>query len=230
MMRIAIAAFLTVASARGADVLIVADEVPAMQTLARELGRRAAATSEIVAQDRMPAALSPFRAVLVYIHRDLAPAAERAFIGYARSGGRLILLHHSISSGKRKNQDWLPFLRVELPDAPFEQGGYKYFDAVDFDLVNAAPSHPVMQGAPERFSMPGTEVYLNHALSGRRTTLLGIRFTDPKSGRQYEQPSGGWHLEAGKGDVFYFMAGHKASDFEHPAYARIIANAVRHSR
>ena len=29
--------------------------------------------------------------------------AEKTFIQYAESGGKLVLLHHSISSGKRPN-------------------------------------------------------------------------------------------------------------------------------
>lgn len=208
---------------------MVADEFPAMQTLARELEHRVQLTSEIVAQDKMPE-LGKYRAVFVYIHRDFAPAAEHAFIHYARDGGRLILLHHSISSGKRKNQDWLPFLGVELPVTPFEQGGYKYFDPADFEVVNAAPSHAVMKGAPDRVAITASEVYLNHVYSGPRTTLLRIRFTEAKSGKVFDQPSGGWWRPAERGDVFYFMVGHKAADFEIPAYAQIIANAVTFHR
>ena len=49
----------------GAEVVMVADEFPAMQTLARELEQRAGVTADIVAQDRMPAHLSRYRAVFV---------------------------------------------------------------------------------------------------------------------------------------------------------------------
>ena len=209
-----------------AVVLMVADEFPAMETLARELKPRAGMSAEIVAQDKIAADLRPYRAVFVYIHHDITPAAEHVFIDYARNGGRLILLHHSISSGKRKNKDWLNFLGVVLPDRPLEQGGYKYYDPADFQLVNVAPSHPVMKGAPDKLDVWESEVYLNHELAPNRMTLLAIRYTEPKSGITYEQPTGGWYLRTGKGDVFYFMAGHKASDFEDPAYAQIIANAV----
>jgi len=71
----------------------------------------------------------------VYIHKDIAEGPEVAFIDYAKGGGKLVLLHHSISSGKRKNKYWLPFLGVELPDKPFDQGGYKYFDPATFQIV-----------------------------------------------------------------------------------------------
>jgi type 1 glutamine amidotransferase len=220
------AALLACSSLLAADVVMVADEIPAMETLARELKTRAGVSADIVQQDAMPAGLSHYRAVFVYIHRDITPVAEHAFIDYARAGGRLILLHHSISSGKRKNKDWLPFLGVELPERPFEEGGYKYFDPADFELLNMAQSHPVMKGIAGKLPIWQSEVYVNHVLKPNRTILLSIRYTEPKSGITYEQPTGGWYLKTGKGDVFYFMVGYRAWDFEQPEYAQIIANAL----
>ena len=117
-MRFLWVALLACSSVSGADVVMVADEIPAMETLARELKTRAGVNAGIVRQEAMPADLSRYRAVFVYIHGDITPVAEHAFIDYARAGGRLILLHHTISSGKRKNKDWLPFLGVELPERP----------------------------------------------------------------------------------------------------------------
>src|SRR5690349_20965650 len=87
-----------------ADVLIVADEFPAMQVVAEQLKSVEHRKSQVIAQGHLPA-LEPFEAVVVYIHKGLDAAAEHAFIGYARGGGRLVLLHHSISSGKRQNRD-----------------------------------------------------------------------------------------------------------------------------
>jgi type 1 glutamine amidotransferase len=229
MTRLLCVALLAWSTLTAADVIMVADEVPAMETLARELKARAGVTAGIVQQEAMPANLSHYRAVFVYIHRDLTPAAEHTFIDYARGGGRLILLHHSISSGKRKNKDWFAFLGIELPDRPFEEGGYKYFDPADFELLNMARSHPVMKGVAEKFPMWQTEVYVNHVVKPNRTILLSIRYTEPKSGVTYEQPTGGWYLRTGKGDVFYFMAGHRPWDFEQPEYAQIIANALMYT-
>lgn len=220
------AALLACSTLTAADYIMVADEIAAMETLARELKTRAAFAADIVRQESLPADLSRYRAVFVYIHRDITPAAEHAFIGYARGGGRLVLLHHSISSGKRKNKDWLPFLGVTLPERPFDEGGYKYFDPADFELLNRAPSNEVMNGIPGKIQMWETEVYLNHELKPNRTILLSIRYTEPKSGITYEQPTGGWYMKAGKGDVFYFMAGHRASDFEQTGFAQLIANAL----
>ena len=216
-----------------AEALIVCDEIPAMQVLAAQLEKRVHVTSEIVTQDHLPASLKPYPSVLVYIHKDIAEASETAFIDYAKAGGKLILLHHSISSGKRKNKSWLPFLGVELPDKPFAEGGYKYFAPVTFEVVNLAPGNPVTTRSvdypahePDRIRFSDTEVYLNHVLTGPRTILLGLQYMEAKSGKLYSQGIAGWYRPAGRGGVYYFMAGHRAEDFQNPAYAQIIANAV----
>ena len=44
------------------------------------------------------------------------------------------------------------------------------------------------------------------------------------------QDRGGWVKNTGKGMVFYFMPGHNVSDFENPAYAQILLNAVEFRR
>jgi hypothetical protein len=226
-------ALIGILPACGADALIVCDEVPAMQVLARQLEQRVRVSSEITSQDRLPPSLSGYKAVIVYIHKDIAEGPEKAFIDYAKGGGKLVLLHHSISSGKRKNKDWLPFLGVELPTQPFDAGGYKYFDPASFEIVNRAPDSPITTRGvdypthqPDRFELHDTEIYLNHVLTGERTILLGLQYLEPKSGKLYSQDSMGWYKPTEKGEVYYFMAGHRAEDFENPAYAQIICNAV----
>ena len=218
-----------------ANVLIVADEIPAMEVLAKELKARVAVDSTIVKQDALPADLSRYADVIVYIHQSLDEPAEKAFIQYAQQGGRLILLHHSISSGKRKNKEWFPFLKIELPDNAYADGGYKYFDPADFDVINLAPNHYITSNkvtysekvnGSEAFRVTGTEIYLNHVFTGPRTTLLGIRYVDKATGKTYQQLSAGWYRPAAKGMVMYFMVGHNTSDFENPVYAQILANAV----
>ncbi len=222
-----------------AEVLIVADEIPAMEVLAGKL-KAAGVQSTIVQQTAMPAELSKYSALVVYIHRTIGEPAEKAFVNYAESGGRLVLLHHSISSGKRANKYWFPFLKISLPAGSLEQGGYKYLDPVVMEVVNLAPrefitTHNVAydrkvryrdQGELPGFRLENTEVYLNHVLTAPRTVLLGLKFTDPKSGQTYMQDSAGWYMKAGQGWVMYFMAGHSARDFENPAYAQILVNAL----
>lgn len=222
------------------NVLIIADEIPAMQRLAAYWQAEARARSTIVTQKELPASLSGFDAVAVYIHRSIDAATETAALAYARSGGRLILIHHSISSGKRKNAEWLPTLGVTLPLGELTSGGYAYREDISMGIVNLAPGHPVTStgvaysseaawrdGARlPSFHLDDTEVYLNHVYAGPRTPLLGFVYKDPKSGQTFMQDSAGWMRPLDKGLVFYFMPGHSARDFENPTYARILANAL----
>ncbi len=238
-------ALLACAPASAADVLIVADERPAMEVLAGRLRAQEGVAATVVTQDRMPPGLSGYAAVIVYIHRNLDAAAERAFIDYTTGGGRLVVLHHSISSGKRKNKDWFPFLGVDLPAGDVGQGGYKWIEPATLDVVNLAPGHFITTnkvvyptniawaasaaGSAEPrpgFVLPESEVYLNHARTAERTPLLGLHYADPKSGRTWMQDTAGWLRPAGGGLIVYLMPGHSALDFENPAYARIVVNAV----
>ena len=162
------------------------------------------------------------------------------------AGQRTAYLHHSISSGKRPNKYWFPFLKINLPEGPFESGGYKWIEPVTIGLVNLAPgeyitTHKVTyptdiayvssESGGEARPYPGveleqSEVYLNHAFLGPRTILLGLKYTDAKTGKTYMQDRAGWYMPAGKGWVIYLMAGHSARDFENPAYGQIVTNAV----
>jgi hypothetical protein len=228
------------AAARRRRLLFVADELPAMERLAAQIERRVGAIeSTLVAQDALPPSLATFDCVFVYIHRDLAAAAEGAFIDYAERGGRLVVLHHSISSHKRKNRRWLPFLGVRLPEGDLGAGGYKTFDDMTFELVNRAPRHPVTSarlkyertvkiGGKEHpaFVMEQTEVYVNHVLEGPRTILFGLHYAHAKTGQTFDQDTAGWYRRTGRGEAYYFMPGHRATDFENPWYAQVLANVV----
>src|SRR4051812_1446050 len=127
-----------------ADALIVADEFPAMEVLAAKLKSEEHINSKLISQKELPQNLATFEAVVVYIHKDLSETAENAFIAYALGGGKLVLLHHSISSGKRKNAHWFSFLGVSLPEGDVAHGGYKWIEAVSLDLVNLNPNHFIM--------------------------------------------------------------------------------------
>lgn len=201
------------AALAAADNLIVCDEIPAMQNLARQVETRLHQSTEITSQDKLPATLAGFRNVTVYIHGDLHEAAENAFIEYAKNGGNLVLLHHSISSGKRKNKAWLPFLGVTLPDK------YRYIDDMTWDIVPASGGPPI--------TMHETEIYLNHQNDGNRTVLFGLNFTDPRTGDHFEQPIAAWTRKTERGTVWYFMPGHKASDFEYEPYVAVLMTAYR---
>ncbi len=233
---------------RAQGVLIVADEFHAMQVLAANLEADSKAQTRIIGQTEIPQSMASYRAVMVYLHGELQPAAEHKLIQYANEGGDLIVLHHSISSRKRENKDWFNFLHVQLPAGSFADGGYAYFAPVMYQAVNLAEGSPLMKGVSfdgtvsftnpatdkERklpgTTFPDTEVYVNHVLTGQRTLLLGMKYTDPKTNKVYMQDTAGWMLPAGKGVVFYFMMGHRTEDFENAAYRRLLRNAVEYAR
>jgi hypothetical protein len=234
------------ASLARADVLIVADEFPAMQVVADRLKNEEHLDSKVVTQKELPTNLVSFSAVVVYIHGALLPQAEDALIDYTREGGKLVLLHHSISSGKRKNAHWFPFLGISLPEGDVKQGGYKWIEGVTLDYVNLNPNHFIMTNRlsyPSRityqstnappddgrlpgFTLSGSEVYLNHVHTEPRTLLMGLKYTDAQTGTTYSQDRAGWIKRAGKGWVIYLMPGHTAQEFEHRIYGRMVLNAV----
>src|SRR5437899_6219094 len=82
----------------GSEVLIVADEFPAMEVVASRLKSEEGVSSRVIKQTELPSNLNDFSAVVVYIHGVLSEAAENGFMDYAQNGGKLVLLHHSISS------------------------------------------------------------------------------------------------------------------------------------
>ena len=217
--------FVCFGSGTKGDVLIVADEFPAMETLAKRLKTEENRASQLVDQAHLPASLAPFDAVVVYIHKELTPAAEQTFIGYANAGGRLVLLHHSISSGKRQNRDWFNFLGVALPEGDLDHGGYKWIEGVTVQCLNLGPNQFIMTNQvryPDQiviaqpdgtsrpvpgFTLHATEVYLNHNLTGPRTVLMGLIYSDAKTGKTWKQETAGWLRRTGKGTVVYFMPG-----------------------
>jgi hypothetical protein len=209
-----------------------------MQVLAGKLKAGAGVESDIVKQSDLPGDIKSRPAVIVYIHEKIGEPAEVAFIDYAKAGGKLILLHHLISSGKRPNKFWLPFLGIELPTGEIQDGGYKWYEGVELGLVNLAGDHYVtthkiqfdqeIEYGSRRlpgFDLPDSEVYLNHVRTSPKNALLGVKATDPTSGKLYTQDTAGWYLRTEKGWVFYFMAGHHARDFEHPIFSQMIVNA-----
>jgi len=228
------------------EALIVADEFPAMEWLASTLKTHEGISSRVVAQTTLPPQLAGFSAVIVYIHGNLGARTEQALIDHTRAGGKLIVLHHSISSGKRKNAQWFKFLGVALPEGDVDQGGYKWIEPVTLDIVKLAPDHFITTNQvsyPSRIgwradgagtgeeSLPGftlreSEVYLNHVLTEPRTQLLGFKYTDVKSGQVWRQGHAGWVKAADRGWIVYLLPGHSVKDFEQPAYARIVLNAV----
>lgn len=225
------------------DVLIVADEFPAMQALASYLKTNANVESEVIDQTKIPDNLQKYEAIIVYIHRNLNEAAEKAFINYTTNGGKLIPLHHSISSGKKKNKYWFNFLGVDLPEGDVDAGGYKWIEGVELDIVCLDAKHFIttnkivypmeieceINGVKKNlpaFHLNDSEVYLNHVLKSDQRKLLGFKYVDKTTGKTYMQQHAGWIRKIGKGMIIYLMPGHSVRDFQNTIYSQMVLNAV----
>ena len=123
-----------------AEVLIIQDELPQMKVLADFLKAKGNLSVTIRDQSSLPQDLSAYRAVLLFVHRDLQETTEKAIIDYTHKGGRLICLHHSISRAKAANKFYFDFLGVRLDQAPMTAGGYAY-KASAWTLVSLNPRH-----------------------------------------------------------------------------------------
>ena len=194
-------------------------------------------------------------ALIAYIHQPLNPITEEALISYAESGGKLLVLHHSLASAKTENPGWLKFLGVSLfpGDSVYP---WKVTAHTAHTMVNLAPGHyitsngieyksetefsfsdrPDLEGSFPFFTLPDTEVFHNQRLSGEdeKVILFGYKMTDEavagklqSQGLPIMEPTSGWYKPAGKGWVFYFQAGHGEEDFLNPNFFQVIRNCLQ---
>lgn len=257
---LAVAAILATAPAASraaapARVLVVTDELPQMQALAGSLEALGGLAPLIVGQQELPGDWTPFAAVIVYVHGELQAGTETRAIAYARAGGRLVVLHHSISSGKAGNPHWFGFLGVALPEPersrePAQPGGhYAWREPVALDVVNLAPGHyvtshgiewpgttryassdrPSLEREYPSFTLDPTEAYVNHHFTDGRekTVLLGFRYRDDRNGALFMQDREGWLKPAGDGWIVYLQMGHFVEEWRHPIVARLVLNGIR---
>ena len=233
---------------RKSEVLIIQDELPQMEVLAKFLREEGKLSVTIVDQQSLPENLSPYEAVLVFIHKDLREKTERAIIEYTRNGGKLVCLHHSISSKKALNEFYFDFLGMRLDKGPIETGGYKW-KACSWSLVNLNSQHFITNSgvdwdekiayAPSDYPSSqrkypsitlgaDSEVFINHKFTDGRekTVLCGIVYNDVESGKIYMQDRGAWIKRQGEGTIVYFMPGHAVSDYENKNISQIILNAI----
>jgi len=245
---------LTLGGCKANKVLIIQDEMPQMEVLSRFLQEKGGLDVQIVDQKNLPQDFSTFKAVIVFIHGKLFPETERVVIDYTKSGGRCIVLHHSISSGKAKNEFYFDFLGIHLdfPEKskfPVEPGaGYGWVDPVTLTIVNLNPNHyitshnviweeqvlytpsdnPSLEALHPSISLDSSEVYMNHKfIDGReKTVLYGIKFLDERNNRLFLQDRGAWIKDQGQGKVIYFQPGHRPEDYENNNISQMILNAI----
>jgi hypothetical protein len=234
--------------ARAPKVLIIQDELPQMKVLANFLRQQGKLSVTIVDQQSLPEDLSPYKAVIVFIHRELLEETETAIIEYTKNGGRLVCLHHSISSKKALNKFYFDFLGMRLDKGPMETGGYKWKPG-SYSLVNLNSQHSITNSGvdwddeliytpsdypsserkyPSITLAEDSEVFVNHKfIDGReKTVLCGIVYHDADTGRTYMQDRGAWIKKQGKGTIFYFLPGHAVSDYDNRNISQIILNAI----
>ncbi len=235
-------------------ILIVHDELPQMEILAKFLREDGGLGVTLVEQSALPEDWSVYRAAIAYIHRVLEVPTEKAIIAYTENGGRFIALHHSISSKKADNEFYFDFLGIQLDNPKAAKnpvmpgGGYGWREEVTLTLVNLNPTHyitshnvtwgdeisytssdqPAVEGLYPTLSLHDTEVYLNHKFTdGREKTVLwGIKFFDDRNGQLFMQDRGAWLKKYGEGEVVYLMPGHAATDFENDDFAQMILNTI----
>ncbi len=234
-------------------VLIVHDELPQMEVLARFLREEGGLEVTVVEQSELPDDWSPYRAVIAFIHRVLEVPTEKSFIAYTENGGRFIALHHSISSRKAENEFYFDFLGIRL-DNPGDAknpvvpgGGYGWVHET-LTLVNLSPSHyitshevkwgekisytpsdqPSVEALYPSLTLHDSEVYMNHKFTDGRekTVLMGFKFVDERNGQMFMQDRAGWLKKYGKGEIIYLKPGHAASDFENRNFSQMILNAI----
>jgi trehalose utilization protein len=228
--------------------LVVADEPAPMEALAKGLRTQGAYKIQYIEQDDLAENLSSYHAVFMYIHGKMTPRTEKILIQYAQQGGRLIILHHGIASARVKNPDWLKLTGIYLAPRNHPTRPWKVLGNTTHTMVNLQPNHYITShqvkydrtieyessdspSRPARFpaiELKNTEVFLNQQFTDGRekTVLFGFHCVDPQTQKEYRQDRCGWYKPAEKGWVFYYQAGHHASDFEHPAYLQILHNTL----
>ena len=230
------------------EVMIIADEWPQMHMLAASLTALGPIVAHATEEDKIPADLAPYDAVVMYIHKVMDVKVEQALIRYAMQGGRLIVLHHGLASAKLHNPQWLQFtgIHLEPPDAP--KDGWLVLGHITHTLVNLNPKHYItshlieypgtIEYQPaEALSTPGsypalelldTEIFLNqHFTDGReKNVLFGSHCVHPDTNEVIMQDRGGWYKPTGDGWLFYIQPGHSEADFQNMALCRIVLNCM----
>lgn len=238
----------------GQRVLIVMDERPQMEVLARYFSVKGKIESVIVDQKSMPEDWSGYLAVIGYVHGKLEEKTELKVIDYTKTGGRFVCLHHMISSGKSKNKYYFDFLGVhmdgiDLARQPAESGGhYAWREGIRQTIVNVNPKHyitsnavrwtektvfaPADSGLGEKeypaLTLADSEVYMNVKFSDgkEKTILLGYKYLDDRNQILHQQSTSGWLKPSGKGWIIYLQMGHSAHEYENAAVAQMVLNAI----
>ncbi|MBI1390480.1 MAG: hypothetical protein GC154_18745 [bacterium] len=238
---------MAVAPVFAGKVMIVADEWPQMDVFEKFLNQNGF-TAEKYEQKDMPKQLGAYDACIEFIHGAMADETAAALIDYANGGGRLVVLHHGVSSKKKATKGWYQFLGMDLDQSKDAENPYSWIHGVDLTFVNLQPHHYVTshnvkyaetveykssdQPSPVQklpaITFHDTEVFINHQFTDGRekNVLFGYIFHNRETGETIMQDRSGWYKPAGKGWLFYFQPGHSVTDLENPNYSQIVLNAI----
>lgn len=231
-------------------VVIVCDERVQMEVLATFLREKGGASVEIVDEKAFPEKTDGLDGVYNFVHHTFDERVEKALIDYAEGGGRLISIHHAISSSKIRNRHWLGFCGIALLAGrrPPDEGGWYVVGGGTVHMVNLKPGHyitthdveypktvaytpsdaPSIEQHLPAIEFQKSEMFLNQHFTDarRKEVLFGMKAVDPKTGKTYMQDRGGWYQPRGKGWHFYIQAGHATGDYHQPAFCQVLLNCL----
>lgn len=228
-------------------VWVVADEFDQMKALGEFLQKKSNITLQLFEQKNFPAKIpSSIQGVIEFVHMKLDDPVAQTIMDYTLKGGKTVILHHGISSGKKETKGWYEFLGVNLDQSKEAKFPYHYFHDTDFSFVNLNPahyitSHNVHYSQTIRYRSSDTpseekeypalvfknsEVFVNHAFTDGRekTVLFGFTCKNPQTGETIAQDRSGWCKPKGKGWIFYFHPGHITEDYRNSDFCQIILN------
>ncbi len=225
-------------------VLIIADEWPQMHAMAAKLKENVDYDIQNTEQDEIDSDLSAFDFVFMYVHKPLVRNAENALIDFTKDGGSLIVLHHGIASSKMQNPAWLDFLGIKLFPRDHQKYPWGVIAHTTHTMVNLSPGHFITSNGIKydktvpfyseydtifhdeylAFDLPDTEIFLNQLIKDDQTKVL-FGFKSGDGSRM--QPTSGWYKQSGKGNIFYYQAGHSVTDFKNPNFIMVLVNTLK---
>ncbi|HEX5380082.1 MAG TPA: ThuA domain-containing protein [Phenylobacterium sp.] len=183
-----------------------------------------------------------------YVEPDPAfKAGFRALLDEGRVG--IVALHHAIAGWPAwpDYADWLGgrflYRPGDLAGRPRLDSGYRH--DVTYDVMAAAPEHPVLAGVPARFELTD-ELYLLEVFEEAVTPLLRADHLFVRDGfysaahavagrmfsnAGWDHPPGpdliGWTKRAGRSPLVYLQPGDGPPAYDNPHIRRLIENAIR---
>lgn len=158
--------------------------------------------------------------VIVFYHmtQRISERRRENFLKLLDRGVGVVALHHCLAAF----QDWPEYAKIIggkyylKKTAEHEKSGYKH--GVDFTVQVADPEHLVTKGL-EDFEVHD-ETYIRYSVDPEAHVLLTTE--EPTSEKVLA-----WAKTYGKARVCTIEMGHGTSIFRHPAYRRLIAQAIR---